>query len=118
MQILTYSTQVLYMKDLMLSPVDFFSEGVLCAGHKQKATKVVSLVKKAENLSRALKVCITVLKLYFQRYNVKTLPVFIIEYAPTVVTMHWDRQAWANGVDPEQTLQNMASDQVFTICHW
>ena len=46
MQILTYSTQGLYMKDLVLSPVDFFSEGVLCAGHKQKATKVVSLVKR------------------------------------------------------------------------
>ena len=31
--------------------------------------------------------------------------------------MYWDRQAFANSVDPDQVPQNTASDQVYTVCH-
>ena len=30
---------------------------------------------------------------------------------------YWDRQAFANSVDPDQIWQNTASDQGYTICH-
>ena len=30
---------------------------------------------------------------------------------------YWDRQAWANSVDPDQMPQNVASDQVYIFCH-
>ena len=30
---------------------------------------------------------------------------------------YWDRQAYANSVDPDQTPQNAASDRVCTVCH-
>ena len=29
----------------------------------------------------------------------------------------WDRQAWANSEDPDQTLETVASDQVYTVCY-
>ena len=30
---------------------------------------------------------------------------------------YWDRPAWTNNVDPDQMLQNAASNQGYTTCH-
>ena len=40
------------------------------------------------------------------------------KYKCTIISLSiGERQACANSVDPDQTLNNVASDQVYTVCH-